>query len=65
VNHLTFIHLDELVVHVFNPRTWKAEAGGSFSLRPAGLQWAMGYSEQHRETLSKKKEKKRKKEKKS
>jgi hypothetical protein len=38
-----------MVVQVFNPSTWEAEAGGSPSLRPPGLynefQDSQGYTE--------------------
>jgi hypothetical protein len=42
------------VVHVFNPGTWEAEAGGFLSLRPA---WSTGQPGLYRETLSKNKTK--------
>jgi hypothetical protein len=42
-----------VVVHAFNPSTWKAEEGRFLSLRPAwSIEWVPGQPELHRETLS-------------
>jgi hypothetical protein len=42
-----------LVVHAFNPSTWKAEAGGFLSSRPAwSTEWVPGQPGLYRETLS-------------
>jgi hypothetical protein len=43
----------EVVVHIFNSSTWKAEAGGSLSSRPPwSTKWVPGQPGIHRETLS-------------
>ena len=43
----------QMVAHVFNPSTWKAEAGESLSLRPAwSTERVPGQPGQHREILS-------------
>jgi hypothetical protein len=56
------------MAHAFNPSTWKTEAGGFLSSRPAwSTKWVPGQPGLYRETLSqktKKKKKKRKKERK-
>jgi hypothetical protein len=42
-----------VVVHVFNPSTWEAEAWGFLSSRPAwSTEWVPGQPGLHRETLS-------------
>jgi hypothetical protein len=67
--HSYFVPLEMLgpelgVAHVFNPRTWEAEAGRFLSSRPA---WSTEYSQSHTEKPCleklKKKKKKEKKEK--
>jgi hypothetical protein len=46
-----------VVAHAFNPSTWKAEAGGFLSLRPAwSTEWVPGQPGLHRETLSQNKQ---------
>ena len=48
-------------MHAFNPKTQKAEAGGSLSLKPAWFtEGVPGQPGLHRETLSQKKNKKQK-----
>jgi hypothetical protein len=50
-----------MVVHAFNPSTWKAEAGRSLSSRPAwSTKWVPGQPELYRETLSQKTKKQNK-----
>jgi hypothetical protein len=44
-----------VVVHVFNPSAWEAEAGGFLSSRPAwSTEWVPGQPGLHSETLSQK-----------
>jgi hypothetical protein len=50
-----------MVAHAFNPSTWKAEAGGFLSLRPAwSTEQVLGQPGLHRETLSQKQTNKQK-----
>jgi hypothetical protein len=51
----------DMVAHAFNPSTWKAEAGGFLSSRPAwSTKWVPGQPGLYRETLSWKIKKKKK-----
>jgi hypothetical protein len=50
---LKFLNCSAVVAHVFNPSTWKAEAGRSLSSRPPlSTEQVPGQLELHRETLS-------------
>jgi hypothetical protein len=62
---MLFLHLRRLspdvVVHTFNPSTWKAEAGRFLSSRPAwSTNWVPGQPGLYRETLSQNKTKQNK-----
>jgi hypothetical protein len=59
--HLKTTLNQAVVVHNFNPSTWKTKAGESLSSRPAwSTKWVPGQPGLHRETLTGKRKKKNK-----